>query len=386
MSGITAVEVNEWLRGLKPENNMYVQDFTGDKDELLAEAFKSPKLHPKKNPDIETALRVVGDTVAKKAKDTLQHEINTDLMDAVAMYEVNNGEYADVPEGDNQRDDYESGMDDVVEAAFEPWEAYLSADWLGKNTIDTGLWNSTDMDRTLVLKLAELAAKEVFKQLTSDKTPVQVLSNAGIVKADVEALLETNKANTGEERMAQSAEDLESVVAKIKEYVGKDFDQMTVYEDLEMILEEDDEILASSAAGRIGINADEMAVLQMAALDMDDGPTDVCEMVAAYKIPSGRSKTAAAKKEKAAAKAKDNADAVDPIVLGNLKECGVGDTAMAEALGVSRSTYTNYIKGKTAFVPDGDQYGVVRDALVERANLLLAALAELDGTDLTQVA
>lgn len=361
---------------------MYVQDFTGDKDILLAEAFKSPKLHPKKNPDIEMAMRVVGDLVAKTAKDKLAHEIGIDILDAVAMYEVNNGEYADVTEEGNARDDYESGMDDQVEAAFETWEPHLSADWLGKNTIDTGLWNSTDDDRTLVAKLAESAAKEVFKQITADKTPVQVLSNAGIIKANVEEMLAQH--TEGESTVTETST-LDGVIAKIKTHVGKDFDQLAVYEDIEMIIEEDDDILSSSAAGRIGLKTDDMEVLQLAALDMDDAADEIIALIDAYKAPSGRSKKAAAKKDKAAATAEAVENAVDPLVLGNLKDCGAGDTAMAEALGVSRSTYTNYIKGKTPFVPDGDQYGTVRKELVERANKMLAAIAELNGTELTQV-
>lgn len=364
---------------------MNIQDITGDPDAIIAAAFTSPKLHPKKSPDIETLLRVVGEGLAAAAKASLLTEINGALTDAVAMYEINNGEYEDVSEEGNARDDYESGIDDAIEAALGEWNANLSADWLGKNTIDTKVWESTDLDRTIVLKLATSAAKEVYKELTSHKSPAQVLSSAGILKSDADAALKVHLASTGEKRMAQTENDIEGVVAKIKTYLGKDFDQLAVYDDLEMVIEEDDEVLSSSAAGRIGINEEEMGVLQLAALDLDDGPTEVCEMIAAYKIPSGRTNTAAAKKEKAETKAQDEKDGVDRLVLSNLKECGVGDTAMADALGISRSTYGNYIKGKTPFVPDGDQYTTVREELVTRANLLLEALAELDGTDLTQV-
>ena len=119
---------------------------------------------------------------------------------------------------------------------------------------------------------------------------------------------------------------------------------------------------------------------------MDDAPSEVIAMIEAYKEPSGRAKTAAAKKDKAQSAAAKEGSGIDPSVLGNLKECGAGDTAMAEAIGVSRSTYTNYIKGKTPFEPDGDQYAVVRNELVTRANLMLAAIAELDGTEPQQVA
>lgn len=362
---------------------MYVQDFTGDKDALLDAAFASPKLHPKKKPDIELAMRVVGDIVAKTAKAKITEEIHIDLMDQVAMYEINNGEYAEMPEEGNSRDDYESGMDDVVEAALEKWDDYLSADWLGKNTVETQVWLSTDTDRSIVDKLAESAAKEVFKQLAADKTPAQVLSSAGIVKADVEARLAAHTTDTGEYQMTDS---VEGVVAKIKVHVGKDFDQMAVFEDIETLVEEDDDILTGSAASRLGIGQDDVDIIQLAILDMDDPATEIVEMIDAHKIPSGRSKTAAAKKAKAEEKADAEAHGIDPSVFVALKECGAGDTAMAEALGVSRSTYTNYIKGKTHLAPDEDQYALLRGELVERANRLLAGLAALDGTELQQVA
>ena len=364
---------------------MYIQDFTGDPATVLDTAFASPKLNPKKAPDIETALRVVNDTVAKQAVAGIAKEVLIDLMDAVAMYEINNGDYSDIPdEAAHARGDYESGMDDAVEASFEKWDEYLSADWLGKNTIDTGVWNSTDDDRTIVENLAANAAKEIFKQMTHEKTPAQTLANAGITRADIEARLAQNPEER-KETMAD-ATDLDGVIEKIKTHVGKDFDQMAVFEDIEMIVEDEDDILSGSAASRLGLSQADMEVLQLAALDMDDAPSEIVELIDAFKPKSGRQ----AKKEEKAAKTEAKADAeqngLDPSIFSSLKECGAGDTAMAEALGVSRSTYTNYCKGKTFLVPDEDQYAHIREQIVDKANMMLAALAALDGTELTQVA
>lgn len=367
---------------------MYLQSFLGDPSAVLDKAFTSPKLAAKKGPDIELALRIVNDTVAKEAQRAIAKEILTDLLDAVAMYEVNNGEYGAWPPdetGDRARDEYEAGMDDVVEAALEKYDDHLSADWLGKNTIDTGVWNSTDEDRSIVEALAASVGKEVFKQLTHEKTPAQTLANAGITRADIEAKLAQHVSETGEKPMAD-ATDLDGVIEKIKTHVGKDFDQMAVYEDIEMIVEDEDDILSGSAASRLGMTQGDMETLQMAALDMDDAPTDIVALIDAFKPQSGR----AAKKETQAAKKETKADAeqngLDASIFEALKECGAGDTAMAEALGVSRSTYTNYIKGKTFLVADEDQYACIREQIIDRANLLLSALASLDGTELTQVA
>lgn len=364
---------------------MYVQDFTGDPSALLDAAFASPKLHPKKNPDYETATRVVGDTVAKTAKERISEEVYIDVMDAVVMYEIMNGDYADLggDEYASTRDDYESGMDDKIEEALEKYNDHLSADWLGKNTIETGLWNSTNDDRSLVKAFADNAAKEIFKQLTHDKTPAQILASAGVVAADIQARLAQT---TNEETTMTDTNTLDAVIEKIKLHVGKGFDQMAVYEDIETIVEDDDEVLSSSAAGRVGLSKDDMEVLQLASLDMDDAAAEIVELVAAFKPKSA----AQAKKEQKAAKAEAKAEAdmagLDALVFANLKDCGAGDTAMAEELGVSRSTYVNYCKGKTALVPDEDQYGVLRREVVDRANKMLAALAALDGTELTQVA
>lgn len=388
---------------------MYIQDFTGDPATVLDRAFASPKLNPKKSPDIETALRVVNDTVSKEAMAAIAKEVLIDLMDKVAMYEIDNGEYGDFEPTDAEidaylagpgantpretaietwkrraRDDYESGMDDAVEAALEKYDDYLSADWLGKNTIDTGVWNSTDDDRSIVETLANSVAKEIFKQMTHEKTPAQTLANAGITRADVEARL----AQPTQERTETMADatDLDGVIEKIKTHVGKDFDQMAVYEDIEMIVEDEDDILSGSAASRLGLSQTDTEALQLAALDMDDAASEIVELIDAFKPKSGR----AAKKEERAAKAEAKADAeqngLDPSIFYSLKECGAGDTAMAEALGVSRSTYTNYCKGKTFCVPDEDQYAHIREQIVDRANMMLAALAALDGTELTQVA
>lgn len=364
---------------------MYIQDFTGDPATVLGTAFASPKLNPKKSPDIETALRVVNDTVAKQAVAGIAKEVLIDLMDAVAMYEINNGDYSDIPdEAAHARGDYESGMDDAVEAALEKYDDYLSADWLGKNTIDTDVWNSTDDDRSIVEALANSVAKEVFKQMTHEKTPAQTLANAGITRADIEARL-AQPTQERTETMADATE-LDGVIEKIKTHVGKDFDQMAVYEDIEMIVEDEDEILSGSAASRLGLSQGDMETLQLAALDMDDAPSEIVELIDAFKPKSGRQ----TKKEEKAAKAEAKADAeqngLDPSIFSSLKECGAGDTAMAEALGVSRSTYTNYCKGKTFLVPDEDQYAHIREQIVDKANMMLAALAALDGTELTQVA
>lgn len=369
---------------------MYIQDLTGDKDELLTEVFKSAKLHPNKTPTIELATRETGAVIKKWATEKLFKEITIDLLDAVVMYEINNGDYSDIPEDQSHaRNDYESGMDDVVEAALEKYDEWLSADWLGRNTIDTKVWEDGSPvnpdERKNVTALATSAAKEVFKQLCADKTPAQVVSNAGIVRTDVETYLEAHLAKKENKTMADNATTLDDLIAKMKTYLGADFDQLGVFDDMQTVIEEDDAVLKNSAAGRLGLNEEDANALQIEAFMFEDPATEFVQKVDDYKIPSGRKKAAAKKKEKAEAKAQLAEGATSPDVLANLKECGAGDTAMAEALGVSRSTYTNYVKGKSDFSPNGDQYTTVREELVRRANLMMTALALLDGTEVQEI-
>lgn len=349
---------------------MYIQDYSGAPADVIAAALATAAF--KKTPDNETALRLIGKEVEARFIGGLGKAIEAELTDVKEGYELVNGEYADNFNSENEKSAYESGLDDALEAALEPYEAHLSADWLGKNTVESGLWNENGPSA-----VAASAAKEVFKQLTADKTPGQILASAGIVAADVEAAI--GAAKTAPKASADES-DLGVVIGKIKARVGKDFDRLAVYEDLELIVTEDDEILVNAAASRLGLTENDAGVLQIAALDMDDAPTEIIEKIDAHDKPKGKMPKA----QKAAIEA--SGDAVSADVLKALKHCGAGDTAMAEALGVSRSTYTGYFNGKTPFVPSEDQYEVVRKELVERANLVLGALHLFDGTELVQVA
>lgn len=367
---------------------MYLQDFTGDKQTVLERAFQSPKLSPKKTPTAEMALRVIGDTAKKLFIENGTRELHIDILDAVSIYEVTNGDYSEIPDGDEHkgvRDDYESGIDDAIEAALEKYDDYLSANWLGVNTIDTQCWES-DPERKAVEALALSAAKEIYKNLTADKTPAQAIASAGITTQDVEDALKDHLAK-GPDTMDANTDSQVMIIEKMATYLGKDFDQMAVYDDIDMSINEDDDILANAAAARLGLDEADRESLQVEALAFEDDPAnDIILLVQAFKPVSGRKKAAAAKKAKADAKQAEAQGGIDSAILSGLKECGVGDTAMAESLGVSRSTYTNYIKGKTAFSPDNDQYTLLREELVTRANLLLNGLALLDGTEPLAVA
>lgn len=378
---------------------MYINDLIGDKADIIEKAMKNPGLAPKRNPTIDQAMKAVASEVEFAAMQNVQQNILPIIQDMYDMYVLMNGEYEDVgmPEnGTDEPDDdfvnasrteYSSGLDDELEKCLEPYEKWLSADWLGRNTIGTSLW-----EENAIVKMSQSVGKEVFKQLSYQKTPAQILSNAGIVQADVEIFLEQHLAQAetpkGKQAMADAtANSAEDLAAKIKSHVGNDFDQMTVYEDLELACD-DDEILANGAGKRLGLDEDDVQALQMIVLEHGDETAD--HMIELIGNASSGEKVAKPKAErKPAAPKKDAAPVeggVDPKVLVLMKKHGsTQDTAMSASLGVSRATYNNWINGKSPFAPDGDQYGAVREELVRNINGLLEALAALDGTEQMEV-
>lgn len=378
---------------------MYIQELIGDKADIIEKAMKNPGLAPKRKPTIEQAMKAVAAEVEFAAMQNVQQNIFPVIENMYEMYTLTNGEYEDVgmpangteePDEDfvnASRTEYSAGLDDELEKCLEPLEQFLSADWLGRNTIDTRLW-----EENAIVKLSQSVAKEVFKQLSYQKTPAQVLSSAGIVQADVEIFFEQHLAQAetpkGKQAMADAtATSAEDIAAKIKSHVGNDFDQMTVYEDLELACD-DDEILANGAGKRLGLDEDDVQALQMVVLEYGEDTAD--HMIELITAASSGEKAAKPKADKKPAAPKKDAapveGAVDPKVLALMKKHGsTQDTAMSATLGVSRATYNNWLNGKNAFAPDGDQYSAVRDELVGNINGLLEALALLDGTEQMEV-
>lgn len=354
----------------------------GNKETVVLAAMKHPALKASRNPSIEQALKAVASEAEACALRMVSEKVLPELQDVLDMYVIMNGDYEDM-EGDeaaSSREDYASGLDDKVEEALEPFEAHLSADWLAKNTIDVQLWQENAVE-----KLAKSVGKETFKQLSYDKTPAQVLSSAGIVKADVEIYFEQHlnaSPKEKEKKMVEEANDLAGVVAKIKAHIGTGYDIMAVFGDIELACD-DDEILAGGGAQRLGIDTSDCMVLQMASLEHGSETAQVVsDMVEAAKAP----KKKAAKKKKPVKAGEPVEGAIDPQVLVLLKDHGgAQDTATGKELGVSRATYNNYVNGKTSWQPDSEQHDYLRGLIVAKTNGMLEALALLDGTDRMEI-
>lgn len=317
-----------------------------------------------------------------------------DLVDATTTYEIKNGRYEDIPEEQTHaRNEYESGLDDAVEAALEPYAEAISANWLGVNTVGTDLWLDDEVTvfdfddpahAPRARKLAESAANDIYKSLTHDnssgrsKTALQVFASAGMTEPMIEDAFRAHiTGKNQEETMADTNKEYDAVIAKLHGVLGKDFDLMTVFADVDDALYNDDELVRNAAADRLQLTGEDCDNLLSVALVVEDPVQRVVDDLTNFKP-----------KRKRQSKKAQPTDIESGMggVLQALKRNGVGDTAMAERLGVSRSTYTKYIKGTLSFVPDVEQQPMLREELVGRVNDMLAALAKLDGTEPAVVA
>jgi len=361
-----------------------------NKDTVLEDAFKHPalKIKPrsKQKPTLDVALKAVQSTLEYNFVRTIAAQIQPTIDDILLEQILMDGEHAD----SKTTDAWEQCVDDKVEACIENYVPYLSADWLGRNTIASGVWEEDGIN-----KFCASLGREVFKQLTYGKTPIQIMSNVGIVQADVEAMLASHLNATEEEKETmtnEQDEDLQNVIQKIADRVGKDFDQLAVYEDLELV-SDDDDILANGAAPRLGLDPEDIDVLRTARFEHEDDTAQVLvtmleDLIGAgsgKKKPAAKAKAPAEKKTKAPKLPKNTEDTegqVDPKVLQLLKEHGgAKDADLATLIGTSRATYNNYVNGKTAFSPTSDQYSALRDQVIGKLNGLHEALAALDGTE-----
>lgn len=353
---------------------MYISEHADAPDAIIATVIASPAV--RKSPNVETALKEAAKVAEKSFKANLAAKVNDEMTDLVDGFTLINGDWStDMAEtqGIQAKSDFESALDDIVETYTEPYTDLLSANWLGLHTIESGVWLPDGPQA-----FANNFAKEVYKVIASDKTPAQMLASAGITGQMLQEALDNKDQNDMNAPASTEGYEVKQALKKIKAHLGDGFDVVDVYSDLDLIATEDDDILVNAAGARLGLDEDGVGALQMDVIDTesDDHAQTWCDILLNLDAKPKRNRDRKAEASRVAAKAENT---MSLEVLTNLKHCGAGDTAMAEALGISRSTYTNYFKGKSDFSPDGDQYAVLRREVVERANKMLTALGYLDG-------
>lgn len=367
------------------------------KEALIAKAFTHPvmKIRPKAaktNPNIEDALKAVVNAIELAVYDSVADEITPILEDILMNQEIVDGTWED----SESQDEWESAVDDAVEAAIEPYISVLSADWLATHTIDANLHAKDG-----VKKFAAAMGREMFKQMTYELTAPKIMSAVGLTKADVEEALATYN-QEGEKKMTDTADNvaLADAVDRMLDYLGRNFDALTVYEDLELAVD-DDELLSAGALARLGLEEDDMDTMQMVAIEHGtDAPDYLLELLKnsdARAALGGKPKKDATKKKAAPKPAKKAAKVEEPEepddedetmyvmtseILGRFKSaCEFKDADIAQGLGVSRATFNNWVNGKTAPAMTDEQSAEVRDQIVRRANELLECLASIDGSE-----
>lgn len=85
-----------------------------------------------------------------------------------------------IPESPVARDNWVEAHSDQLLELFEPFVQTLSSDWLYTAAADAQLWENGEAER-----LAASFAKEVWKQLTWQRTDNQILAGVGIVADDL---------------------------------------------------------------------------------------------------------------------------------------------------------------------------------------------------------
>lgn len=383
---------------------MKLADFIADPNATIDKAFEHPvmKIRPRAanpNPTYEDAVKATVNAIEYEVMYAVAARLSPALQEALDNQILIDGEHADA----DDKDAWESALDDAVEEAIEEYVPILSADWLGTHTINTDLFRENGVE-----KFAQSLGREVYRQLTfaQDKSPAKIMSAAGIGGAILTERLNQHIAHKEENPMTTDTDHLEKIMSAVLEHVGKDFDILTVYDDLDQA-SDDDALLAEGAAARLGIGPEDLEPLQdMRLLEGDETPQKLVDMLTelasgAPKKPAAKkaaAKKTAAKKTPAAKKAPAKSEPVEDAAaeaegsgltgehIGMLKEaCTFKDADMAVGCGVSRATFNNWANGKTEPDLTGEQYQFLRGEIVGRVNTLLAILTALDGTEYDEV-
>lgn len=375
------------------------------KDEMLTEARADKLVSAKRHPTLEACLAATVKVVERHAISGAASLVHDELAEALQDHVDIFGDRAAAKDPD----DWDTQLDAAIEDILTPYSDVLSADWMAKSTIDSGMWQENGVDN-----LSKSFGKEVFKQLCWHhgdkdnpgrvKQPAQILANAGILQSDVMSAFgdrigtagappasedDVHEANQEQADMAT----IESLIPKMRASI--DVDEIDL-DELEGLCDSDD-ILAQSSASRLGLDAEDIAPFQMYALNhgSDAAVAHVAELLRTYEEPeyetelelpgapvaapvppAGVPAPPAPTPPTAAAQVTGKTQAL--VILK--EHCGVDISTLAATAGVSRGTFNNMLKGTSEWKAEGDAVARVRETYVAEINALLQGLAVIDGT------
>lgn len=355
--------------------------------EILAQAVNHPAVRKMPNPD--QMGKAVLNAIEHEAMRVLSERVMAEAEEALSTLVLLNGEREDAGEG---LSDWDSGLDDVSERLAEPYHEHLSADWLGKNTIDAHLH-----EVGVPAKWASSLAREWYKQYTRNADPNVLLAEVQIGPEDIKATLQANNAPRGQAAQEEgfvTPELAETIQALFTACGGPEYDPISTYDEIDSA-SDDDNLLAVGAMQRLVEGIDDTAcafyvsALQDARHAWGDKTPDKLLALFAVLAEGGELQTGAASapvevalpserkqrtSKKKAKKVEEKPANVDASVLSDIKALdGRKDELLAEALGVSRAQVNKWLNGKADFQPTQEQF----DTLLGLCKSYMAKGAEL---------
>lgn len=372
------------------------------------------------------------------------------VREAYDMYVMMNGAF-DENADQAVKDDWESGLDDAIEAAFEPYKEALSASFLGEYTVDTRLHLGEEHFDRLCAAFGNTVFNGLIYDDEDDERPVlsdaKICSRAGIGMKLMRDELDAREPITEEQQKEHKTMSLNETLTKLRACAGAEFNRNDYMDYMENAIDSDDG-LAQSGISFMGGDMDDVRALReeaknhgaaaaAALVEMLEAlpfnatpaapaPAEAPAPASADDLDMSAFMTAPAEPEAtpapapAGAVAADSGDEFDmsefmqpstpaeappaPVVTTETTEAppprkrakaaplgapgslapellltikaatGAADQDFANAIGVSRATWNNYLKGKAAFVPDETQRQYVRTFVEERIAALNTVL------------
>lgn len=375
-------------------SKLTLEGLTGGKDSIL-EGVQTHPAFRRCNGNATKALAAAAAYVEETCVFNVADAIHTALVDAYETHVAIYGPAEDIT--DATGDEWHGAVDDAMEEALSPWASILSADWLGRKTVDTRVHEEDALD-----DLARSAGAEAFKQIAGGRKPGQLLAALDVLKADMEALLAVPRAALDPDEVRVKTIGVLHRILTSATGAGVTLDPLDVYDELDSITDPDD-ALADGAAQRLRASGadketlrDYRALHPVGALDtLTEMFAELQENPSAYEAELNALKDADGDAEKssappppppppsAAATATATATAhegLPPEVLSRLKQyANVKDKDVAEKLGMSRATFNNKVNGKGDPITDPGHIATIREILSEYADGLAHAVRLLDG-------
>lgn len=242
-------------------NDLTLAGLSGGKAAVLANLANDPafktEAYKSQGGTMERAATIAQSIV----RGNLYNQIYPKLEKRLAEFVARNGPRPPFPQEQLAVSEWDSAIDDDMADVLEPYADILSADWLGRNTVDTRVHAEGELPR-----LASSFAKEAWRQLTYEKnTTAKILSAVGIVGEDIDALLRAPKVQEATQ-VAELEPDMSmnAVLNKIMLFAGN---SPNVRTDLALALHEGtDPYIKAQSMERLGLDDVDVETLAVAEL------------------------------------------------------------------------------------------------------------------------